>query len=89
MTLELDSLAFARRAMRKGYMVVRDVVEEMDLVLLKHKASGDRVDRSITPALVEEPAILVERLKKVDIFLGPKPLEASNLKVGPLVSLTS
>lgn len=38
----------------------------------------------IAPALVEEAAVPVQALEKVDVRLGPEPVEITNLKVGPL-----
>lgn len=65
-------------------MVVANFVEEVDLLLLQEKSRGDRVHRSIAPTLVEEATSVVERLKVVNVFLGPQPFQTSNLKVGPL-----
>lgn len=70
--------------MGKGDVVVGDLVEEMDLLLFQEDASGNRVHRRITPALVEKAAVLVQRLEVVNVLLGPQPLQTSNLKVGPL-----
>lgn len=55
--------------MREGDMVVGDVVEEVDLVLFEEETCSDRVDGSITPTLVEEPAVFVETVEEVDVRL--------------------
>lgn len=72
--------------MGKGDVVVRDLVEEMDLLLLEEESRGNRVHRRVTPALVEKAAVPVQRLEVVDVFLGPQPFQASNFKVGPLLA---
>jgi hypothetical protein len=65
-------------------MIVCDVVEEMNFFLLQKETSGNRVDRSITPAFIKEPTILVKRFKIVKVRFRPKPVEISNFKIGPL-----
>lgn len=50
---------FARRAMREGYVVVCNVVEEVDFFLLEQETGSDRVDRRVSPAFVEEAAVFV------------------------------
>jgi hypothetical protein len=46
-------------------MVVRNIVEEVNLILLEHQARSNRVDRGIAPAFVEESAIVVEGVEEV------------------------
>lgn len=77
----------ARRAVGEGDVEVSNVVEEMNLILVKEEAGGNGVDGSITPSLVEETAILVQRLEEVEVRLAAEPLKATNLKVGPLESM--
>jgi hypothetical protein len=76
-----------RRAVGEGDVEVSNVVEEMNLVLVKEEAGGNGVHGSITPSLVEETAILVQRLEEVEVRLAAEPLKAANLKVGPLKSM--
>lgn len=83
--LELGADLLARRAVGEGHVPVGDVVEEVDLLLLEHQTSGDGVHGGVTPALVEETALLVKGLEVVEVRLGPKPVQVANLKVGPLV----
>ena len=42
------------------------------------------MNRSITPAFVEETAILVESLEEVDVGFRPQPIEVTDLEVRPL-----
>lgn len=70
--------------MREWHVVVGNIVEEVDLLLLQEKTSGNRVDRSITPSLVEETTVLVEGLKEVNVGLGSQPVQVADLEVGPL-----
>lgn len=87
MTLAVEAELLSGRAVGEGNVVVGNVVEEVNFLFLQHQACGDRVDRRITPTLVEETAVLVERLKVVGIGLGAEPVEAANLEVGPLQKL--
>lgn len=84
MALEFVSQFVPGGAVCEGDVIVGNVVEEMDLFLLEHDSRSNRVDGSITPAFVEEAAVLVEGLKKVQVCLGSKPVQVANFKVGPL-----
>lgn len=66
---ECQPSCFTRGTMREGNMVIGDVVEEMDFGSVEHQTGGDGVDRSVTPALVEEAAVHVEGAEVVDIGL--------------------
>jgi hypothetical protein len=74
------------RAVSKRNVIVGDVVEEVDFVLLQHQTCGNGVHWRISPALVEETAILVQRLEVVNVRLGSEPVQVTDLKVGPLGS---
>jgi hypothetical protein len=67
MTLQLFPQSVASRTMGEGDVIVCDIIEEMDLVLFQHQGCGDRVDRSIPPALIKESAITVERVEEVEV----------------------
>jgi hypothetical protein len=67
--------------MREWNMVVGDLVPEVDLFFLQHQRGGNRVHGCVTPTLVEETTILVERREIVNVFLGSQPLQAANLEV--------
>jgi hypothetical protein len=66
------------------YVIVSNVVEEMDLFLLQEETSGDRMDWSITPTLIKESTILVERLEIVNVGLRSQPVEVADFEVRPL-----
>src|SRR5690242_2732190 len=87
MTLVVQAILLAGGAVGEGYVVVGDVVEEVDLVFLEHKGCGERVDWRVTPALVEETAGVVEGLEVVDVGLGPQPIQVADLEVGPEVAV--
>lgn len=87
-TTELLARLLARGTVGERNVVVGNVVEEVNLLLLQQQAGGDGVYRRVTPALVEESAVLVERLKEVGVGLGPEPVQVANLKVGPLEKLS-
>lgn len=83
-TVAIQSCLLTSRAVSEWYVVVSNVVEEVKLLLLQKETSCDRVYRGITPALVEETAILIKRLEKVYVGLGSQPVEITDLKVRPL-----
>jgi hypothetical protein len=55
-------------------MIISNVVEEVDIRPVEEKSSGDGVNGSITPSLVEEAPVFIERGKVIDIRIGPQPL---------------
>jgi hypothetical protein len=81
--LVVETVFLTRRAMCERNVVVGDVVEEVDLVLGQHQSSSNGVYWRITPALVEEATSLVQRREEVDVGVGAKPIQITNLKVGP------
>ena len=70
--------------MSEGWVVVANLVEEVNLLLLKEEACRDGVDRGVAPALVEEAARAVEVVEEVKVGGGAEEIEAADLKVGPL-----
>ena len=84
MAPQVQAALLVRRAVREGHVPVRNVIEEVDLVLVEHEARRDGVDGGITPPLVEEAAVAVQRLEEVGVGLRAEPVEAADLKVGPL-----
>ncbi len=84
MAAELSTELLPRRAVGERNMVVGDIVEEVNLLLLEHETSGDRVHRRVTPSLVEETAVLVERLEIVGVRGRSEPVQAADFEVGPL-----
>lgn len=73
--------------MRERNVVVCNIIEEVKLLFGEHERCSNRVNWSITPALVEEAAVLVEALKVVDVSLASQPVKIANLKVGPEVAV--
>jgi hypothetical protein len=69
---------------RKRGVVIGNVIEEVDLVLLQQQTRCYRVNRSVSPPLVEETASLVDKREIIEISLRAKPVKAPNFKVGPL-----
>lgn len=55
--------------MREGNMVVGNVIEKVDLILFEQETCSNRMDWSITPPLVEEPAVFVETIEEIDVRL--------------------
>ena len=69
------------RTMRIWRMPVADLIEEVDLVLVKHQACCNRVDRCVSPSLIKESSVLIEYVKEVRVRLGSQPGEASDFEV--------
>ena len=55
--------------MRERDMVVRNIIEEVNLVFLEKQTSSNRVDWSIAPSFVEKSAVLVELIEVIGIGL--------------------
>lgn len=89
MAAQVESRLLSGGAVCKGHMPVSNVVEELDFALVEHEACRNGVDGCISPALVEETTVLVQRLEKVNVLLAAQPIQAANLKVGPLSILVS
>jgi hypothetical protein len=72
---------------REGYVVISDVVEEVDLILFQHQSRSYRVNRSVSPPLIEETTILVKSTEVVDVSWGAQPIKVANLEIRPLEPL--
>jgi hypothetical protein len=68
----------------EGNVVVGNVVEEVDFLLFQSQTGCNGVDGSVSPALVEETAILVESLKVIEVSGAAEPVEVTDFEVGPL-----
>jgi hypothetical protein len=79
--LVIHSVLFARRAVGEGNVVVGNVVEKVEFFFLERQTGCDGVDGSISPALVEETAVLVESLKVVEVGGATEPVEVTDFKV--------
>ena len=84
MTFILQPHLLVRWTVREGHVPVADVVEEVDLVAVEQQACPDRVHGRVSPPLIEEPAVFVERVEEVDVGLRPQPVEVADFEVGPL-----
>lgn len=69
MALQLQSYLLASWTVRKRGVVIGNVIEEVDILPLQHQTRRYRVDRSISPSLIEETAGLVEKREVVEIGL--------------------
>ena len=85
---EIQSSLLISWSVSERNVVVGNILEEVNLFLLEKKTSSNRVDRSITPSLVEETAVLVKRLEEIEVRLAAEPGQATNLKVGPLENVS-
>lgn len=86
---EIQTSLLISWAVGEGDVVVSNILEEVELLLLKEKTSSNRVHRSITPSLIEETTVLVQRLKEVEIRLAAEPRQTTNFKVGPLNTVSN
>jgi hypothetical protein len=84
MALVVHSVLLAGGAVGEGYVVVGNIVEEVDFLLLERETGCDGVDGSIAPTFVEETAVLVEGVKVVEVGGAAEPVEVSDFEVGPL-----
>lgn len=84
MALVVNPCLLACWAVGEGYVVVGDVVEEVNFLFLQHETCGDGMDGGISPSLVEEPTILVESLKIIRVCLRSEPVKVTDLEVRPL-----
>lgn len=84
MALQVQSRLFTRRAMSEWNVVVRNLVEEMDLVLSQQQSCGDGMHRCVAPSLVEEATFMVQGVKIIEVGVGSQPVQTSNLKIRPL-----
>jgi biotin carboxylase len=62
-------------------MPVTDVLEKVDLVLAREQGRADRVHGGITPALIIEPALLVEVVEELGVGFASPEIEVANLEV--------
>jgi hypothetical protein len=62
---------------------IPNIIEEMDLVLIRKESGTDRVHGRISPTLVVEPALLVEEVEELGVGLAPPEVEGTDLEVGP------
>jgi hypothetical protein len=62
---------------------VPNIIEEMDLVLVRKESGTDRVHWRISPTLVVKPALLVEEVEELGVGLAPPEVEGTDLEVGP------
>ena len=67
--------------MRKGYVIIRNVIEEVNLVFRQGDCSTDGMDWSITPTFVEETAVSVKGIEELGVCRSSKPLQATDLKI--------
>lgn len=67
--------------MGEGDVIISDVIEEMDLLLGKKKSGGNGMHWSIAPSLVEETTVLIEAGEEINVSIGTKPVQITNLKV--------
>jgi len=82
--LVLDPEILLERTVGERDVVVGNIVEEVNLILLKEETGGNGMHRSITPSFVEEPTVFVKVGEEIDVGLRTKPVEVTDFKVGPL-----
>ena len=84
MTLILGPELIAGGTVSKGDVIVGDIVEEMNLALVKKKSGRDRMDGSVPPSFVEEAPFMIQMFEEVHVCRRTKPVEIGNLEIGPL-----
>ena len=73
--------------MRERHVPVPDILEEVHLVAIQQQARRDRMHRRVTPPLVEEAAVFVQRLEEIRVCLRPEPVQTADLEVRPEVAM--
>jgi len=69
---------------RKWYVVIGNIVEEMKFFLFQKQTSSNRVNRRIAPPFIEKATVLVKLVEVVGVSWGAKPVQISNFEVRPL-----
>lgn len=69
--------------MRERRVLVSNVLEKMQLILVCEEGRGDAVYRRIAPALVVEPARLVEEVKEGGVGLAAPEVHVCDFKITP------
>jgi hypothetical protein len=67
-------------------MSIPDVIEEVNLLLLREQCGSDAMDRGISPTLVIESTLLIKVFEKFGICLASPKVEIRDLKVAPEVT---
>lgn len=71
--------------MREWYMVVGDIIEEVDFLLPEEECGSDGVHWSISPSFVKESAIFVKSIEVIQIGWRSQPVEVPNFEIRPLI----
>lgn len=71
--------------MGEWYMVVGDVIEEVDFLLLEEECGSDGVHGSVSPAFVEESTIFIKSIEVIQIGRRSQPVEVPNFEIRPLI----
>ena len=87
MALEINPVLFARWTVREWHMVVRDVIEEMNLAFVERQAGRDGVHGRVAPTLVEKATVAVEGVEVINVRVRAQPVEVPDLEVGPEVAV--
>lgn len=73
--------------MRERNVVIRDIIEEVNLIFLQEETSSNRVNRSITPTLVEESTVVIEVVEVAGVGIATEPVEITDFEVRPEVAV--
>ena len=76
-------MSITLRAMLEWLMPVPNIVEEINLVLLREECRSNTVDRSITPTFIVEATLLVKEIEKLLITFGSPQVKITDLEVAP------
>ena len=69
MTFQFQSQILACWTMSERYVVIGNVVEEMNLFLFQHQSGGNGMHWSVAPSFVEKATVVIERIKVVNVGL--------------------
>lgn len=62
-------------------MKIRHIVKPVNFIMIEKQGSTETVDGGIAPTLIEEAALLVEKVKVLAVGLGTPEPQITDLKV--------
>jgi hypothetical protein len=65
----------------KRDVIISNIVEKVNLFLFQEKTSRDRVNWGITPAFIEESAILIKRFEVIYVCFRSEPIQISDFEI--------
>lgn len=74
------------RTMLERFMPIPDILEKVDLTLVRKECRSDRVYRRISPSFVVETTFSIKEVEELRISISTPEIEISNFEIGPEVT---